>query len=163
MLQTIQVNETRSISVRLPDAQVGRKITKIITFILKNVTNTETTCYLKRKKICDCKFQQLEGTFTFRKFSYNCPHKEILTVSLIDNQIKALETTFLEVETHYKMRNTQNMCYLMHLSHNRTIEINFEIKSLEPGELSTYVLGMRIALKYISIRELSPAVQVNLG
>lgn len=156
------MNQTRQIWVRVPDAQAGRNISKAITFILKNIGAKDTTCHLERKKICDCKLQQVEGTFTFRKYSFNCPHKNILKVWLVDEQIKAFETTFLEVQIFYDMDKTQNMCYLMRLSHNRTIEINFKIKSVELGELSTYVYGFQIMLKHVSIRELTPSVQVSI-
>lgn len=60
------------------------------------------------------------------------------------------------------MTQKQKVCYLMRLSHNRTIKLYFHITSLEPGELSTFRHGFNFDMQNVYIGELDPRLQVAI-
>lgn len=164
--------------MRMPDAEHSLNIKKEITFIIENKDNVPTSCQFVRKKLCDCKLQEVKISMSKTEKVYNCPHRHLANVTInhteilvspnvchlissihLDLQPKSVE--YVTVVLSYHMEGLQSVCYCMQFSQNRCIELYFLVMGLrvEYATLSTYGWELKFAMKDVFLATKRPGRQ----
>ncbi|GLV44503.1 uncharacterized protein CBL_10308 [Carabus blaptoides fortunei] len=161
ILRNIKANQSINFNVNIPEAQAAIDITKIFTFVIKNMSNINTTCKIVSKKNCECKMQEIYTSISIRKYSYeHCPHRNIMDITITDENIRAQDIQYIVIEVFYNLFGSHTTLHTMQLSHNRTINMYFHVKGLEPSNLSIFAQNLTFSMYNVFIGVLDADLQI---
>ncbi|XP_050304797.1 uncharacterized protein LOC126742226 [Anthonomus grandis grandis] len=149
ILREIVKEETKMIELRLPEFEIQDK-EFYLKLALTNTSEYDTRINVQRRKICDCQLEEVSIGMSERKKGFNCPHRDCLIMELSDPERFLAQTTkFLTIRVKYCIKGTTRMCYELHLSNKRVVEMNFEIYAIPPNttRLSVYQQGFEMTLE----------------
>lgn len=75
----------QQVEVNVPDQAQDSELT--VYLALKNISNYPTDISIKRKQICECKQVMKPSGLTFTKKIFECPHRELVTISPMEQEL----------------------------------------------------------------------------
>ncbi|RZC40393.1 uncharacterized protein BDFB_001112, partial [Asbolus verrucosus] len=151
-LKEVVQGEIKRVNCGVPDCEVSDKLFYAI-FLIQNICNIDTKLHLKRQQLCDCKPKESHKSFTFRQKVYECPHKNMFTMEISDPYIPANGMQKLTFWIVHLLENENVLSYILELSNERTVIVNFFIQSIPKSDLmlSVFDRGYTLNLGYIYI------------
>lgn len=128
--------------------------------MIENTSPKNSTCVLKKKKICDCEIKTTSTSISRREKFFDCPHRDLLHFTISNEEIIANSNELLTIQINYDMEGLQTVCYEMFLSKNRKITLLFKMMGLQANcsVLSTYSSRLRFQLKDVYIGTKQPGM-----